>query len=495
MANSEIAFKLSGEARDGNNPRMFDCLRNGDQTCGAWSPAFFWVCPITYETLRGTAATHTITLTIPASGLVDGTVSLRLVGTDTAGAAVDVTASADFDTDEDGTAAALEAVIETLRGTTLATVVSGETVTDNVITVEILAGALVTPTFTYTPAPLYEAVWSGTLQDNVSYGVRITEDGEDPVDTYVTRAGGSPANVAAMAVAMEAALEASALLTTILTSADDDGVDTNAIQFAAGVEIDDVEAVYVGRVQTFEAVFGGTIVDGAYVLSFVHPSLPNVDGPNQVDITVTRAAGTPADEAALAVAMEAAVEASPLLAALIASADDDTVDTNDIVAASGVEGLEITGTAPGTATLVVTETTPEITVTDETPAGPTLVLANTIVVDCNSIEAFPGVTEEGGEPVCREWVTLYVSEAFGANRTITIGDAGNPDGVMGTTPITLNSTGYTASSSSDAEYQPRPEANWVPTATIQLGSSMTLTAGACSIRVLYSPEPAVPTPE
>lgn len=441
------------------------------------APEGFWHTEI--RASHFAAATQTLTITIPSAGLVDGEVRLRLVGTDTAGDAVDVTATGVFDTDEDGTAAALEAAIGTLRGTTLATVVDDESVTDNVVTVELLAGTSITATLTYVVAPLWEAAWSGTFQDDVAYGIQITEEGEDSVDTYVTRTSGTPADASAMAVAMEAALEAAAGLSSILDSADDT-TGTNAIQFVAGVTIDTVEAHYVGdRRQTFTNTVGGTAAAGDYVLGFIHPSLPNVDGEHQVNVTFTRTSET---NDQIAAGFEAAIEAEILLADLIASADDSS-NVNTIIAAAGVTGLQVVNVAdPGTGTLTVAETTPTITITDESPAGPTVTLTSRFTLDLATHD--PG--NEIPVRVAHFGGYFDVKTAFAAG-TLYL-DRGT--GTIATDYIaTADATSATAqgtASTSEAHYGVMA----TNTARVHLiGATAPPTAGRCHVLLVLAPLP------
>lgn len=109
----------------------------------------------------------------------------------------------------------------------------------------------------------------------------------------------------------------------------------------------------------WDLTFGGTIVNGNYVVSFYE----RATGRHLADATVTRAAGSPADEAALAVAMETAIEdlvaSGQALEGLITSADDDGVDGNMIVGVRGVS-LRLVTSAPGTATLVADEVGPAL---------------------------------------------------------------------------------------------------------------------------------------
>ena len=106
----------------------------------------------------------------------------------------------------------------------------------------------------------------------------------------------------------------------------------------------------------WDLTFGGVIVDGDYILHVDHPSLAQT-----VDVPVERDSGTPADEPALAVAMETAIEGESALDDLIASADDDATDGNLIVGQRNVHDLVLTATAPGTATMEIADVLPVLT--------------------------------------------------------------------------------------------------------------------------------------
>jgi hypothetical protein len=93
-------------------------------------------------------------------------------------------------------------------------------------------------------------------------------------------------------------------------------------------------------------------------------------------------------------------------------------------------------------------------------------------------------------------VTAEVIEAFSASRTLTMGDAADPDAVLGSTPLALDATGQLGSVAADAEYMARPEAAWEPTVTIAMGTTMTTSIGRVELRVTCAPLTAVgdPTP-
>lgn len=105
--------------------------------------------------------------------------------------------------------------------------------------------------------------------------------------------------------------------------------------------------------------FGGTATDGDYVSTFFHPSLPAVGVP----VTTPRST-TPANNAALAVQHEADIESESALSALIASANDDGVDTCNVLTTLGVRDLVITTSAPSPGTLTNDSTVVPILASD-----------------------------------------------------------------------------------------------------------------------------------
>lgn len=478
MANATLPLIQTGEARDGNNPAMLQKLRGGlDHDLHAWQPSFAWVCPITHDDLEGANASQTSTITIPAAGFVSGRLTVTFSG-DAITTPVVVTADAASGDANTDLAAALESAIATARAGDLAGIVSDESVATNVVTIEYVEGiGMVHMAIVYDRAQVIEAQFSGTIYDG-DYTYRFTGGGLGaPVDVSVLRST-TPATIADMIAAVEAAIEAEAGLSAVVVSADDDTVDLNSIQMVEG--LDDVVITMVNVVpQTFTTTFGGTATDGNYDLIFDHASLP---GP--VTVRVNRSGGVPATNTDLAAAMETAVEAHGALAALIdgtASSDSGAVYT--IVTYPGVTGLTITSAAPSPGTLVVSETTCTVTVSDATPAGPAITQNTTIRLDLNDIcpWGFPG-------KVIREEVILEVTETFGANRTFAAGDANAPAGLIGGTPISLNAVAITPHAAADTEYEHRPEHALVPIADVVLGSSTVLTQGECTYTIVFSPD-------
>jgi hypothetical protein len=435
---------------------------------------FGWECTITHETLSGAYATQTTIVTIPSSGFVTGRLTITIPRPGTT--SVTVTADAAVgDTEEDLATAGANAV-EALVATTLAGVVTGATADGGDITISVVGGiGIIAITATYTPAQQTTVTWGGTLVNGL-YSVRfVSASPVADVTVANNRVAGTPANVNAMAAALETA--ASALIGTtlagVLVSADDAGA-VNTLIFEPGVTCTVTASVTPNTTHTF----GGTATDGDYVTRFTHASLPG----GSLTITTPRAAGSPATNTDLADAFEADVEARLLLTSGLLVNADNTAGANIISFFDGVSSMDVTAvSAPAPGTLVVSD--PTAVVADATPAGPTVTVAHSVTLSLNSI-AF-----DGGFPAnaIRSWCFISVIDEFGASRTITVGDADEPAGVLGSTPVTLNTIARACSSASDAEYQPRPELAWVPTATIALGSSTTLTAGEVLVEVLFTP--------
>lgn len=440
-------------------------------------PRFGWECTITDLDLAGDYATQVSTITIPTLNFASGRLTVTFSGGGLA-ASVDVTADAAVAEDENDLGDHLETSLNTAIAGDLAGVLASveNDGASNVVNLTFEQGiGIVTITVDFEPAQVSEVTFGGTLL-NGAFATTFTGGGlGSPVTVTTTRAAGTPANVAAMAVQHEADIEAliATTLAGVVVSADDDTVDTNSIQFEPGIAAVTVTtSVPPGTTLTF----GGTATDGDYATTFTHSSIPA----GSATVTTTRAAGTPATNSDLAAQHEADVEADPRLTSLISSADD-TGATNAVLGYAGVTGLTFSTSAPAPGTL--TSTPPTMAVADATPAGPTVTVSHSLTLDLNSI------AEDQGFPsnVIRQWVLINVIEEFGANRTITIGDAGDPNGVLGSTPVTLNTTGRSGSSASDAEYQPRPENAWTPTATIALGSSASVTQGEVLIEILFTP--------
>lgn len=440
------------------------------------APRFGWACTITALDVAGAYANETITITIPTLDFVTGRLVVTFDGGGL-GAPVEITADAPAGDDEDDLGNTLTTAITTAIGTTLAGTIASVTNTDpNVVVVVCEAGVgPVTATPSYTPAQQTSVTWGGTLVDG-EYSVTITPDQQGflAVEVPNDRAAAVPVDADAMAAAFEVTAEAliATDLAGVIVSADAT-LAVNLLIFEPGITATVVETVTNNTTHTF----GGTETDGDYVTRFDHSSLPG----GTLTVTTTRVGGAPASNTDLANAFEGDVEARALLSLLIDNADN-TAGANVITFFPGVTGMNVTAvSAPAPGTLTVSD--PTVVIADVTPGGPVITVGYAVTLDLNSIaedQAFP-------LNVNRSWCLVHVTEGFGAGRTLTVGDAGSPAGVLGSTPIDLDTEGRSGSIAADAEYQPRPENAWVPLATIDLGSSVTVSAGSVLVEVLFTP--------
>jgi hypothetical protein len=459
-----------GGIDNGGTAAFFRAAESGILWPWDYSPEFQWEARIGFRDLTGPAATQGATITIPASGFVSGRITATFTGYGLV-APVAVTADAAVADDEEDLAAALDMAIDDLIATTLAGVVASVSSSTNTVPIVFAAGiASGTVTVAWRSAQQTRVRFAGTPVD----GPYVTTIGGVAVTT--TRAAASPANIAAIAVQHEADIEAliATTLADVVVSADDDGVDDCIIIFEP-----DIATVTVTTTppSSTTATFGGTETDGDYSILFAHATLPSAG----VTITVPRAGGSPATNTDLADEMEVQIEASAQLAHLVSNADN-TAGVNTITTFAGVTGLTVTATAvTAPATLVMSPMT--MTVADVTPVGPVPTVAYSSTIALNTLNtrgAFP-------THVWRLEVALEVTTAFGANRTITVGDADATDGLMGSTPVTLNTTGRTLAIAADTEYIDRYESGLVPTVTIAIGATAAVTQGVAFIQINYAP--------
>lgn len=464
-----------GGPENGGTRGFFDACNAGTLWPWDWSPELQWSCTVGWRDLVGSSATQAAVITIPSAGFVAGRITATFQGYNLS-APVAVPADAQPGEDEEQLAQNLANAINDLVATTLSGVVEIAGEEANTIGVVFVAGLPAgTLTVSFAPAQLTEITFGGT--DLVAGDYTVSIGG---VDVTIPRAA---ENVAAMAVLAESTIEAliATTLADVVISADDDGVDTNAIQLEPGLAAVTITTDVPPFPQAWDAVFSGTATDGDYDLIFAHSSLPA-----PVTVRVTRST-TPSTNSDLAGAMETAVEANAQLAALIASATASTA-TNEIRTFAGITGLTITAAAPSPGELNPTDVTdgPTLVVADATPAGPTPTVAYSSTIDLSALSAagpFPS-------NVWRLEAAIEVDAAFGANRTITVGDAADPDGLLGSTPLTLNTTGRVLSVPADGQHADRHEPAFVPLATINLGASATLTAGEVVVQITYAHHPS-----
>lgn len=443
-----------------------------------WTPECCWQVRIDYTDLVGPAATQRTTITIPSSGFTSGRLAVTFSGGPLSSPVV-VTADASVAQDQDDLGDALETAITTAIGTTLAGVVASvnNDASAAAVVATFVAGiGRVAVAVEFTPAQRTTVTWGGTLVDG-EYSVRIQCD--DPnADEVVDndRVGGTPANASAMAAAFETAAEAliATTLAGVLVSADDSGA-VNTLIFEPGVEATVTASVTNNTTHTF----GGTATDGDYVTRFDHASLPG----GSLTVTTNRAGGSPATNTDLADAFEADVEARALLFPYLDNADN-TAGANTLTFHAGVTGMNVVAvSAPAPGTLVVSD--PTVVVADATPAGPTVTVSHAVVLALNSL------THRFPHHVMRDVVALEVTTAFGANRTITVGQGDGEATLLGGTPVTLNSTGRTLALATDTHYRTRYQGSMVPTATIVLGASATVTQGTAFVQIDYYPHPSM----
>lgn len=450
-----------------------------------WTPEFMWEAKITFRDLAGPYATQRATITIPSADFVTGRLTVTISGGGLSSPVV-ATADAAVADDEDDLGVLTASTIDDLVATTLAGVATGASVDgggDNIVHVDFVQGiARVTVAVVFTPAQQTTATFGGVLLDG-DYGLRfVCEDPNADTTATVSRATAVPVDAAAMGVAMEAAAEAliAGDLAGILVSADDDAAGENLLIFEPGVTVVVTSSVPPGTTLTF----GGTETDGDYDTIVTHSSIPG----GSATLRTTRAAAVPLTNILLAVDHEAVIEADPRVASLISSADDDGAGVNAVLGFPLVTGMTFATAAPAPGTL--TSSPPTLVIADATPAGPTVTVSYSTTLALNSLgHVF-------NDNVTRHTVALEVVTAFGASRTITVGDAGEPDGLLGSTPLDLNTTGRTLSVAADAQHIDRyegtagPGGRLVPTATIVLGSSNAPTQGVAWVQIDWSPHPS-----
>ena len=453
-----------GGRSNGGNVRFLRAQERGDLPRWTWTPRHEWACKILASDLAGSSSTQMATVTIPAAGFVSGRLTLTFSGGGLASPVAVVADAAVGDANTD-LATAMGSALTTAISGDLSGVLSSATVDSNLIYLGFVQGIdMVSVTPTWRSAEVYEIEFVGTLIDS-DYTVTISGGGLGaPVAVTTQRSGGSPAAITDMIIQREADLEGEAGLSGVLVSADDDGATLNTLQFEP--DIADVTVTATENPLSIALQFGGTPTDGFYGTTFTHSSIPG----GSAAVYTQRSGGVPATNLALAQQHEADIEADLRLVGIIASANDDGVDTNIVIAYAGVTGLTATTEAPSPGTL--TRTALDQTVTDVTPAGPTVTVNYELTLDLNSLAAvgrFP-------QHVVRRCTSVRVTEAFGASRTITVGDAAAADGLAGASPIDLNAVAHTVDSAA-TQYLGRYESALVPTATLNLGSSNTVTTG------------------
>lgn len=473
-----------GGAENGGTNAFLDSLA---ELPWAWTPELDWRCEVRREHLRGEAATQVTTVTIPALGFVSG--RLRLVFS--AGpllAPVTATAYAEaVEEDQDDMAAVLETAIDTLLASTLEGVVASATATANAVEIRFVEGiGSVNVAATWTSAQRTRITWGGTLRDGDYYVTCSSDDLAEPVLNFITRAASVPATPDDLATAMATYIDVQVDMGPIVVSATDDGPET-IIQFEPEAAPVDVVAQVPDVAQIWETTVGSTPTNGIYRWRFSHASLFA-----PVDVDVERSGGSPVDNDALAAQAQTQIEAHPALFALIASAQA-TGAVNEIITHVGVTGLVVVPFAPSPGMLSATETTDPPTVAvdeDDSPDGPAVTVTHAVELDLNAI-AERGRFPRGAD---RHRAEVRVLEAFGAGRTLALGDADEPSGLCGTsTPVDANTVARSLTTPTDAYYRTAEARAFAPRLTVQLGASQTVTAGRVLVQITWSPDPVPET--
>ena len=477
----DYPIKHGGGTRDnGGTLQFFRAQQRGDLVKWIWSPQYEWACELLASHLTGSASTQTTTVTIPTSGFVTGRLTLTFSGGGLA-SPVDVFADAAVGESEDDLGGYMITALDTAIAGDLDGVLLTATNDDpNVLMLGFVAGiGRVTVTPTWTSATVIDVQIVGTLID-ADYSINVVGTiNETPYDlTSTTTRATTPATIPDLLDQMILDVPDVATMDEILATATEDGVDTLTLTFFPGAE--DVEVTTSESPASIGLAFGGTATDGIYSTTFAHASLPG----GTATVPTERAGGSPATNTDLAVQHEADIEADVRLAPLIANANDDGSGTCIVTTWPGVTGLTATTSAPSPGTL--TRTALDQTVTDVTPTGPTVTVAYAVTLDLNSLAALGRFPRES----LREHVALQVVTGFGAGRTITIGDADGAATILGTSAaIDLNTTGRSLHLTTDTKYRSRYESALAATATIDLGSSGTVTTGRAVLQVCWSPIP------
>lgn len=456
--------------------------RGQDALPWQWTPELVWRCRVRATDVLGANASRSATITIPASGFVSGRLTMTFVASENNSLVSDVVLTADAavgDSEIDLGAAATTAIQDAFDPAGDLEGLGG--VTDNAdgtVQVDFIEGEHIDITLAFAPAQQTEIQLTGTLID-ADYHIELDGGGLGaPVDSPTTRSGGSPANIAAMVVQIEADLEAliPTTLAGVLVSADDDGSDTNLLIFEPGIPAVTFDAWT--DPQSIAIQFGGTATDGTYQSDVYHSSLPG----SFVPVPTVRTGGTPATNLDLAVQHEADIEAESALFTVVDSANNDTVDSDILIGQPGVRGISVVTSAPSPGTL--TQTPLALTVTDVTPAGPSVSVSYSVAIDLNDLQpadAFPS-------DMLRGFPSLYVTEAFPASSTATLYDASpaSDDVIAG---AAVDSTGWVGDTGTSLGDEDKTEGSWSPLLALSLGASAAPATGDLIVQVVMAPLP------
>lgn len=435
----------------------------------SWTPELVWQRRVKATDLNTIPGVSTV-ITIPASGMTSGRLSVTLNG-------VTVTADAAVGDANTALATALNGAMTTAIAGDLAGIISSSSVSSNAVTIVWAAGVEREIAVSFDPAQVVGTTFGGTTLIDGDYVFTLSGGGLDaPVVVPVER-GGSVTTVAQLAVAAETALEAliATSLAGVLVSADDDGTDGNTLQFEPGIA--DVTVTLATPGQVIETTFGGTPTDGDYDHIFEHASLPGA-----VRVRTTRSAGTPATNAALATQAEADIEAQAQLMSLVESADDDGAGVCAITTFAGVSGLTVTLAAPSPGTLVQADVGPTLVQADETPAGPTVTLG--YAFDLNAMVPTDPFLEES----IRGEATLQVDVAFPAGSTATLDDAGGASTDV-LDEVAIDAVGEVGDSGTSLGDQDQALGSWSPRLVVTLPGTSVPSVGQLTVNVVFSPLP------
>jgi hypothetical protein len=482
MPNFKDFFGQLGGRRNGGNQRVLDVFESTPLPW-TWTPKFKWVCRLLASELdRGdhdAALSQVTTITVSATNFVTGRATITFANRHAGGplaAPVVVTADA---VEGDANTDLAEAIADAIEAEALLDDIVAANDTSNVAFLTFTAGiGLVQVTVDYVEAQQTTVQFGGTIVDG-PYRTFV-----DDVEVLTERVGGTPANAAALAVQHEADIEAliATTLAGVVQSADDDGTDLNTIVFEP--DIDPVVVTTLPPRQTFTVTNAGTPADGRYSFRVNHTSLPNGYQPVFFD----RAAAE--DATGIADGLEASAEGNSALATILESADN-AAGVNTLVFHEGVSGVTISDeTAPGTGTLVSDETSPTMTVDDLAVTNATLTVANFLTIRLNTVK-HPGGLADFPDHVVRCGAAIERVTGFGAGRNVYVGGIGDSgtdaDGLV--TSVSANTTGRVTGQAGAAQVRHRYESSFAPTATIELGSSVAMTAGDIEVQIDFKPAP------
>jgi len=385
------------------NTRMPPLVTNGrveivahefGQVPQSMSPQLLWSCQITAAELA--VSNSPTIITIPSVGFVPGRLRFTFTGGGLPGP-VSVNADANVGDTENDLAAMAESNID------------AEPLLDGVVEVSSnLNQVTITPvegidpltiTYTFTAAQVIEILASGSVGAGDYVLIFDGFDLVSPVPVTTSFVGGTPTD---LAIAIEAAIEAEAALSSVVDNADDDGAGLNTVQIRPGRSTGTI--TLEGQ---YKATFGAPATDGNHVLTFISASLPG-----SVPVTVVRAGGVPVGPTELATAMvteiDNNVQLDPLVEGVTSSGAVVLIDTF-----AGVTFTFDTAVPGGTLT-----TEDGVAISDATTAGP--IITSDRSLDLTAFKPNDAIVTE----ILRQEVWAEVTEAWPAGSTLLVDDAG-----------------------------------------------------------------------